>query len=249
MPATTIARWAPDELMLMPKQRPGDARPDAVRFGPNLTITKGTIVGRKTSDQLMYAYGDAPTVPEIQTATKTGTWSGGTFTIALVRNGETNTTPAIAYNATAATVQAALRALDNIGPAGVTVTGGPLSTTPMVFTFNYAEDINPLTIDVTNVTGSTPGVGVVETQKGTTAVAGTETAMGIAAMTFKTDASSLVYYGGTTTAGPDNPPSQTTFVWTPSGSSVFDPADLIGLDAAARADLGMKTLPNGFVVF
>jgi hypothetical protein len=248
MSVTTLRRWDPDASMLMPKQRPGDARPDAVRFGPNLTVNKGTVCGRATADNLMYPYKNAVT-PEIQTATKTGTWSGGTYTITVDRGGETMVTGPIAYNATAATIQTALENLGNLDTGEVTVSGGPLSTTAVVFTFNVPENMAPITIDVTSVTGSTPGVGVVETQAGATTVTGAEKAMAIAAMSFKTDASSNVYYGGSTTPSVDNPPSQTTFVWTPSGSTVFNPADLTGLDGAAQRDLGMKELPNGFVVF
>lgn len=65
---------------------------------------------------------------EVQTVTLTPTPTGGTFT--LTYSGQT--TSAIAYNASAATVDAALEALSNIGAGDVAVTGsagGPWTVT------------------------------------------------------------------------------------------------------------------------
>lgn len=65
---------------------------------------------------------------EVQTVTITGTPTGGTFTLTF----QGATTSAIAYNATAATVLAALTALANIAHGGVAVTGsagGPYTVT------------------------------------------------------------------------------------------------------------------------
>lgn len=101
---------------------------------------------------------------EVQTLTKSGTISGGTFTLSY--GGQTTT--ALAYNAAAATVQAALVALSTIGTGGVTVAGGDFSTaTPFTVTFNFGGNVSMLTIDTTNITGggtvaiteSTPGTG------------------------------------------------------------------------------------------
>lgn len=69
---------------------------------------------------------------EVQTLSTTGTVTAGTFT--LTWSGQTTT--AIAWNATASTVQAALIALSNIGPADMVCTGGPLPATPVVCTFS-----------------------------------------------------------------------------------------------------------------
>lgn len=67
-------------------------------------------------------------VNEVQTVTLNGTPTGGTFT--LTYSGQT--TSSIAYNASAATVDAALEALSNIGAGDVVVTGdagGPWTVT------------------------------------------------------------------------------------------------------------------------
>lgn len=59
---------------------------------------------------------------EVEAITATGTVTGGTYTITYAGQ----TTAAIAYNATAAAIQAALEALSNLAPGDVFVTGGPL---------------------------------------------------------------------------------------------------------------------------
>lgn len=100
---------------------------------------------------------------EVQTVTITGTPTGGGFT--LTYNGQT--TSAIAYNATAAAVQAALRALGTVGAAGVTVTGGPGPGTAYVVTFNVAGNVNAMTATGSFTGGTTPAVAVTITTEGT----------------------------------------------------------------------------------
>lgn len=53
MPATIPVGIDPSQI-LQPAQAPGDARPDAVAWGPNLTILAGDTVAIKTADNLMY---------------------------------------------------------------------------------------------------------------------------------------------------------------------------------------------------
>lgn len=72
---------------------------------------------------------------ETQTLTITGTPTGGTFTITY--SGQT--TAAIAYNAAAADVQAALEALSNIGTGNVACTGGDLPGTAVVIDFSGGD--------------------------------------------------------------------------------------------------------------
>lgn len=104
---------------------------------------------------------------EIQTLTASGTVSGGTYTLTL--NGQT--TAAIAYNASAATVQAALEALSNVVPGDVLVGGGPFPATPLTFTFygNYIGDAPTLSVATGSLTGTTPGAAITT---GTPGVAG-----------------------------------------------------------------------------
>lgn len=84
----------------------------------------------------------------VQVVTLVGTPTGGTFTISYGGN----TTGAIAYNATNATIQTAVRALPGLSAA--TVTG----TAPGPFTFTLSVlggATGPLTVSQANLTGGT----------------------------------------------------------------------------------------------
>lgn len=67
---------------------------------------------------------------DVQTVSISGTPTGGT--VQLEYGGKI---ASIAFNASAATVQAALQALSSIGSGNITCTGGPLPGTPVVCTF------------------------------------------------------------------------------------------------------------------
>lgn len=94
----------------------------------------------------------AAAVNEVQNQTALVGATGGTYK--LTYNGQT--TSALAYNAVAATVQTALEALSNVGTGDIVVSGGPLSTTPVVYTFanDKAGSFQPqMTADLSTVTG------------------------------------------------------------------------------------------------
>lgn len=80
---------------------------------------------------------------QVNTLTMSG-GTGGTFTITVdtmtagVPDGTSQTTSAIAYNASAATIDAALEALSNVGAGDVTCAGGPINTTPVTLTWGGA---------------------------------------------------------------------------------------------------------------
>lgn len=98
---------------------------------------------------------------EVQTITITGTPTGGTFT--LTYNGET--TAVIAYNASAATIIAALKLLDGIGTDDITSSGGSLPGTAVVVTFAgdlSNIDVPLMLIDTALLTGGTNPAGTVE---------------------------------------------------------------------------------------
>lgn len=101
---------------------------------------------------------------EVQTLTESGTITGGTYT--LVYDGLT--TANIAFNATAAAVQAALEALANVEPGEIVVTGGPVDTTPLTLTFAGGKQGNQpqITANVGNLTGTTPGITAATTTPG-----------------------------------------------------------------------------------
>jgi hypothetical protein len=96
---------------------------------------------------------------EIETVTNAGSTSG-TFT--LTYSGQT--TAVISRGATAAEIQAALRALSNIGDADVRCYGGPLGTAAVYIEFRGALgglDITPVTLG-----GTTTSMTVATTQAG-----------------------------------------------------------------------------------
>lgn len=114
-------------------------------------IPSGIVLGKVTSTGKYGPY--AANSNEVQTI-NLGAASAGTITITL--DGET--TGAIAFNASAATVQTALEGLSNVNPGDVTVTGGPLPAT-VSLTFSggarAGTDVPTVTVTPTGLTGGT----------------------------------------------------------------------------------------------
>jgi hypothetical protein len=106
---------------------------------------------------------------EVQTLAVTGTPTGGNFKLQF----KGQRTAAIAHNAAAAAVVAALEALSNIGSGGVTATGGALPGTDVVITFAGARAARAqplITVVESALTGgTTPAAAVTETTPGVTA--------------------------------------------------------------------------------
>jgi hypothetical protein len=142
---------------------------------PNQKILQsGTVLAKITSGPDAGKVGpfQAAGTVEVQTLTKGGTWSAGTYTITVLGV----TTAALAYNATAATVQTAVRAalaassddaVNNYSDS-ITVTGGPLSTTALTFTYAgpFSANVAEVTADITLVTGTSPTVAAATTTAG-----------------------------------------------------------------------------------
>lgn len=130
------------------------------RFQANSTFLRGAPLGETTTG-----------VNEVQTLTITGTPTGGTFRLTF----QGIQTAAIAHNASAATVQAALEALISIGTGNVACTGGALPGTAVVITFQGSLAAAPqqlVTFDTTAnlLTGGTAPTGAVaSTTKGVAA--------------------------------------------------------------------------------
>lgn len=95
-----------------------------------------------------------------------GTASGGTFTVTV----ESDTTGNLAWDISAANLQAAIEALDDVGAGNVIVTGTSLVSPGFIVKFVGAlqgEDVT-VSVDDTNLTGSTPNL----TSSVTTALVG-----------------------------------------------------------------------------
>lgn len=111
---------------------------------------------------------------EVQSIASTGTPTGGTFTLSF----KGYTTAPIAYNASAAVIDAALEALSSVGTNGVTCAGGPLPTAVTVTFTNQLGNTNvpSLTANFSGLTGgttptvtvgtTTPGVGLYDVKSG-----------------------------------------------------------------------------------
>lgn len=136
-----------------------------------------SFVSRSTSDptKIKVYQGTGSNVNAIQTLTMTGGPAGGTFT--LTYNGQT--TAPIAYNASAAVVQAALVLLPNIGAGNVVCAGGALPSTPVTCQFEVLLGNQPITLMSANYTaltgGTTPALTPTTSQVGQTA----ETIIGV----------------------------------------------------------------------
>lgn len=102
---------------------------------------------------------------EVQELAITGSPTGGTFTLTY----GAETTAAIAYNATAAQVQAALEALPGLLPGDVVCAGGPLPGTPVTITFQgrlAATNVAAITTTDSLTGGTTPASAITTTTAG-----------------------------------------------------------------------------------
>ncbi len=102
-------------------------------------------------------------VKEVQTIATTGTPTGGTFVLTF--RGES--TAPIVYNATASAIAAALNLLSNIGPGGVTATGGPLPTGVVVSFAEQFGDVPLLTGTGSFIGGTAPALTFTQGVQGT----------------------------------------------------------------------------------
>jgi hypothetical protein len=113
-------------------------------------------------------------VAEVQTYTWTGGPTAGSavLTFAATPNFAAETLPALAFNATAADVLAALEGLARVGPGGVTVarTGTGINADPYVYTATFNRglgDVTQPTATHTFTGGTTPTATIATTTAGT----------------------------------------------------------------------------------
>lgn len=119
-------------------------------------LALGTPLARVKATGLYRVWSGLASVNEVQTVDVIGS-TAGTYTISF--DGET--TAAIAYNASAAAVQAALELLSNVQPGDIVVTGGPGNAALLTLTFGgqYAGmNVPAVTLGTGSLTGGTPAV-------------------------------------------------------------------------------------------
>lgn len=187
--------------------------------------TRGTILGEIIGNN------------EGQSATITGSPTGGTFTLTF--GGQTTT--AIAYNATAAAVQAALEALSSIGSDGVTVSGS--AGGPYTITFKNQlgyQNVAALTASGAGLTGGTsPGVTIATVTAGSSGTRGTFKAYSSSAVDGSQLAKAILQYtctvdadGNVSLAFEYGQEQRGAPVYI-GGGAVFRTSELVGLDEAA----------------
>lgn len=165
---------------------------EASAHQPMRKMKSGIALGQIAASKLYAPY--AAATNEVQTATVTGAPTGGTFTLTW----NSQTTTAIAYNATAATVQAALEALSNIDVGDVTVTGAAGGPYTVTFGGQYLGDnVAAMTASGASLTGGTsPGVTIATATAGgaATGTDGTQIFKGLLA-------TEVGFYPGSTKVG------------------------------------------------
>lgn len=158
-----------------------------VRDCRNEDLTDSQIVTRMARYTLNYAevtpqilarwfawYAGASAAPtgtpanEVQTLTRGGTVTGGTFKIALTLEGRTATTKAIAWDAPAAQIEAALTTsrMFFIHPGDVAVTGTWGTAMTLTFGGRLANANLALVVITNNLTGTSPAINVAQTTAG-----------------------------------------------------------------------------------
>lgn len=130
----------------------------ALAVGTKLYLSPGTAGG---IDQTPNLAG----VNEVDRITKSGTVSGGTFTVTF----RGQTTSALAYDISNANLQTALRALSTIGASNVTVSGGPVNSAFVALTFSDGLGKTDLPIISTD-SGSLTGGGTYDASTATAGV-------------------------------------------------------------------------------
>lgn len=104
---------------------------------------------------------------EQQTITKSGDWTGAGGTYKLSATGDVDHSVNVPAAANGADVAALVATLPAYAEFGVTGTGGPLGTSPIVLTFGggLGEDVPSLVFDGASLTGgSTPGATVAQSR-------------------------------------------------------------------------------------
>lgn len=126
---------------------------------PNLLAVAAELCGLEATIE----EGDG--VNEQVTLTGTGT-SSGTYTVTLPADGGNGTSAAIPVAATAAEIQAKLEALSGVRTGDIRVTGGPISSTPVVL--NFEGNFSAKVIGAVTAAATVGSIAAVETVAGAT---------------------------------------------------------------------------------
>ncbi|MBI3866827.1 MAG: hypothetical protein HY290_33525 [Planctomycetia bacterium] len=163
---TTIPEFA--EMLASPAADNSYFTLVAATAGVPFTVTASTTVTSAGNVTVVETTPGQSAVNEVHQISLIGTYTGGTFTLTWNFGSGNETTGNIAYNASAATVQAAIEALATPVPGDIVVTGGPGPNAPWFVTFKGALGgmaITPGTVNGANLTGN-GSVSITTTQDG-----------------------------------------------------------------------------------
>lgn len=223
---------------LEPALYPERARIDAARLGPSLTLSKGTVLGKKTSDKKLYAYAQ---VNDVQTVAIAGTLSAGTGRIGLIKSdGSYVKTTSLAYNASTSAIATAINAV--LGASAVAVGGTDMSAFTITFSgTGYAGILQPLvTLETNGITGATTA-----SVAHSAVTTGIEVPVAILKHDVATDANGKHYLGTSAVANGLNLAHADTTIYT---GGVFDPADLTGWDNYCLTAFGARILNSSYIL-
>jgi hypothetical protein len=232
-----IAAFRFAKSFLKPTQYPELAKVFAAQLAPG-TYALGTVLGLQS----------AAAANDVQTATVSGSPTGGTFTLNVTWPANNSTaTAAIAYNASAATVQAAVAAV--VGTGNVAVTGSAGGPWTVTFQGKLTDQpVSVMAIGTNSLTGgSSPTVGVVHTTTGTSGSVygayasghsdGTQNPIGLLALDCVAGGDGRIAYGQNVTAGFYSEFQFTAPVWY---AGDFNSKDVVGLDSGAVTALAAR---------
>lgn len=208
----------------------------------SMTIAAGTYI--RAGQVMGIVTGTGTAVNEVQTVTITGTPTGGTFTLwyggIYVGN--------FAYNASVATIQAAFNTV--FGAGAVVVGGGALPGTPVTLTFSGTEVSGTAHVAINAshafTGGTAPAIAVTRSTPGKPAGGyaaayndalsdGTQVARRINRFDVYSNQFGQITYGQQDLSGFGGAMTRAVPMFM---SGAFRCRDLVGLDAAAVADLG-----------
>lgn len=228
MPTSPIHTFSAGQGRIEPLMNPEDAGMINVELPASVSYPSGTILGEQIGTD------------EVSTITIDAT--GGTFTITY----GAQTTAALAWNASAATVQAALEALSSVGVGNVKVTLAGLVYTLVWRNALGSTNVSAPTTTATNLTG---GAGTAAVATGTSGVAGfqgryaayasgnsdgSQIPKGILVYDCSTDSSRNISLGAGT-ASEHGETQKSAPMWF---QGIFRCEDTVGLDTNAISKLG-----------
>lgn len=152
-----------------PQAKPGGITIDwansVAALGADATNPDGSVI-KSGLKYLRYGQVMCKITGGTNTINTSGVPTGGTFTVTVttsspVAGAASQTTAAIAFNATAAAVATAIGLLTNVGAGNVTGTGGPLTTTPVTLAFaSFLGTVNLALANNSLTGGTTPSVAI-----------------------------------------------------------------------------------------